>query len=97
MVPVRQFRFWLFRFIASNDFLPAFDLPFPDPLVVMEEDGDRPLFQDLLRHGPDLLLQHPLYLLAEGLDAAVRVDEPPKPSGEFAEREHVLRLLRPDR
>ena len=96
MVPVRQFRFWLFRLIASNDFPPASGLPLPDPLVVMEEDGDRPLFQGLLRDKLDLLLERSLYLLVERLDPVVGVYELPKPRREFAERQYVLRLLRPD-
>ena len=36
--------------------------------VVMEDDGDQPLFQGLLRDGLDLLLERSLYLLVERLD-----------------------------
>ena len=63
----------------------------------MEEHRDDHLLQGLFRHGLDLLLQHPLYLLVEGLDAVVCVNEVPKAGGEFAGRQCVPRLLRPDR
>ena len=61
----------------------------------MEEDGDQPLFQGLLRDELDLLLERSLYLLVERLDQVVRVDEPTEFPREPMEGERVLGLLRP--
>ncbi len=63
----------------------------------MQEQRDDPLLQRPLGHELDLFLHHAPYLLVEGLDPVVRVDELPKPLREFVEGEHVLGLLRPDR
>ena len=62
----------------------------------MEEDGDQPLFQGLLRDEPDLLLECSLYLLVERLDPVVRVYEAPEALWELIERQHVLGLLGPE-
>ena len=60
----------------------------------MEGNRDDPLFQSRLGGELYLLLDHPLYLLVEGLDPVVRVDERAQFPRELIEREHVLGLLR---
>ena len=61
----------------------------------MEEHRDQPLLQGRLGGELYLLLDHPLYLLAERFDPAVRVDEPAEFPGELIEGEHVLGFFRP--
>ena len=95
MVPIRQSEFYLLRLIIFNYRPPAFDLPLPDVLVVVQGHRDDPLLQRLLAHEPYLLLDDPLYLLVEGLDPVVRVDERAQFPRELIEDEHVLGLLRP--
>ena len=61
----------------------------------MEGHRDDPLLQGRLGGELYLLLDHPLYLLVEGLDPVVRVDEAAEFPRELIEGEHVLGFFRP--